>query len=367
MCALFLYHLVDPAELVSVGELIREDLFQLPNARGDHSFSVSPMSSWITFRNDSQVQSEKRKRGLPRSEREAERAAHGYLRGIALRQQSLRRKAKAWIGIPDLIPRSLKPLTVAPVLSRFHQGRLDHWLCRYAIFLPLQTAYRERNVPLLGAGLDLRVGENGQVEAFSLRWRPIRKRTSLQEIAALDIEPLPLAHSHHSHAEKPPTQDSSLVYVSAGESHLQTHLAPFYSHSEGHHVHFTPATAQSTMVRFQYRIEERGIQVQPIVAGGSGDFNYDWASWDMFDPLGHGLIERGTNANCQLEFGVHCLLLTLTDAISRQVVQYQEIVYGHGEVEAPRSIERWGCTDPTASNYDPMANCEDGTCIYPVT
>jgi len=78
-----------------------------------------------------------------------------------------------------------------------------------------------------------------------------------------------------------------------------------------------------------------------------------------------GTTEDGPCLNMQLLDLVHDKVLAtgIVDSMNRRG-EYCGQFEGDQIDRRPQFIERWGCTDPAALNYDSNANCDDHSCVY---
>ena len=92
-------------------------------------------------------------------------------------------------------------------------------------------------------------------------------------------------------------------------------------------------------------------------------YSFNSSSWDF----GDGNTSSATNPT-------HTYTNPGSYYITLQISYYSQTLYGPflyqctigGTITVTGPANIYGCTDPTATNYNPSANIDDGSCIYPV-
>jgi hypothetical protein len=176
-------------------------------------------------------------------------------------------------------------------------GGYDHWLCRFEPMLGVGTG--QPLVPVIGAALDVRVGEAGAIIGFTLRWRALngRMRRVAQQSPALRL----IGHAEgHSHADEDASGDGApppLVFVLEGEGIPQLRLSPFYRHEGGHAISFASACRLSLTVDLWGYPAQGGMRLRAFASGGSGHYAYEWGVASIADPFSLETYSGASNAD----------------------------------------------------------------------
>lgn len=364
MNELRIYRLTGPSVLVAQQEVIRRGLFGFDKRSPDTQFDISPVSGWCYYADHAELYRNKSPNLLPRDEAHIRKAAADWLQACQARYDKASNVGSGIKGLPPVLPGVMRVADIEPAF-RPQTLLVDHWVVRFDIYLRASGEFGQSSVPVLGSGLDLRIGNRGRVIGLFLRWRPVEAAGAARAIAheeakkALNDGPHVDASEESAAAEAPP----QIVYELQGESSHQTHLCPYYFHPSGHHRQLLPASAESLAVTFRQKVSENFVEVKAQIAGGSGQFDLSWSHWSAGNPRGEGYQQRSGDGPYRLPGGVHNLLLIARDRRSGQVAQRQETIYAAtGGAPEPLSIERPGCTDPASPNYDADANVDDGSC-----
>jgi hypothetical protein len=343
------YELIDADRLVENATRIGELLFRMPRGGVGRSFAVSPICGWLLYSDHTQLRRSRRKRRLPDDAAAARAAARRFLAAAAAQAPALRA-----LGLPPLFPAQLEDAETTLV---FHPRlpQVDHWLCRLTPHLSTRTADNE-SVPVIGSSIDLRIGELGEVIGLSSRWRPCVRGLSRPATAHPERAGVGATHS------QPPQQ----VYLLAGQNAPQRFLAPYWIETGEEHPGLIPASDCSLLATIVELERADGVELWAAVAGGSGQYDLSWATWSLLLPQ-DGFRELGSTLSVFVPLGVHNVALNVQDRATGAITQTQSTVYARGDLdhfaaESRPSRVRPGCTDPTASNYDPNANFDDGSC-----
>lgn len=323
-------------------------------------FTVSPISGWIYFANYDELRTNKNDLRLPTTIDEIEKISRAFFNQCYQRIEKARLNGKLPKDFPDILPSDIRLVDMQAVFAPTLTS-VDHWLVRFHIYHRSSDEFGSDSVCLYGAGLDLRVGNGGKVICFSQRWRPFQK-TVVSDFIPFNQEEVVSSHEHESSPTN--ANEPTLMYLQAGQSSFQSHLSLYHTVADGHHLEFYPASKHSLRIEFIKNLKEEHIEVVAEISGGSGRFSFEWGSWEVANAGGNGYKDLGNYNSCIVHGGVHQLLLIVRDIELMVVSQKIEAIYAKYPTSAPKSRERWGCTDALALNYDSNANCDDESCVY---
>lgn len=298
------------------------------------TFNIDSVSGAIEFILNNDLWLNKPKQNLPRDYKEAKACADRFIQSLLLQLNSDDfRKTK----IPPLLPINTNAKIVhnatAPVFH-FQEPWIDHWLCRYEIFLKTfsnDSSYGR----VMGSEIDIRIGQNGSVISFSSFWRPsFLKRSEAEYFDSHDLideEDLPHEHEH-----------PELVYVLDGQNCPQTFITPYHSLPDGHHGTVIPASSYSLLVRLGFAEKlEGGAFVIPIILGGSGNYITNWSYWKPDTIFDEGMITLGEQEFIELDPGVYNILLHVKDSDTGVVQLFESsasVKYGV-EIESTEELQ----------------------------
>lgn len=338
-----IYRLVDPALLSRHADDLARVLFQVAFAEdAGGMLGVSPASGFLFF-SDTAIWKEDAAGGRLLSDKSAaESAARSFLlhaNQLVARDSQLRRER-----CPPLFPSEVRHV-LTKLMVHPDSGRPDHWLSQFAVDLTLNIA--GQLAPVLGATIEVRTGAAGKVVGLSSRWRPIvssdstrllnvpgqpsepvrpaadvmraRLTESIEPIAA----PVPPVAGNGAAEEEP---KPALAYVMQDETALQTVIAPYYAVISGHDGFFYPATTYSLLLNIVQSNGAGGVLLQALVAGGSGSYAYEWASWSP-NVFQEGSRNLGTGLEAEVPSGVHNVVLRVTDKATNVTAQTEAMVF----------------------------------------
>jgi hypothetical protein len=308
------FRLLDVGTLENEAATIAQALFGLPPDAVGTLFTVSQSGGWISFTDRAQLFSNRAKR-LPK-EREAREAALRFLaeRREAMAASPCYRESE----LPLLIPPA--GVLTDPVIVPVQHPRLalrDHWLCRFGIEVRCSDDLQEEKAEVLGAGVDLRIGEGGAVIAAVWRWRPE------VEIRSRPRRPAPEGARR-------------VVYRYNDEAGRQTFLAPYYEVIDEHDVLLAPASDCSLICN----VLTGNGKLLAAVDGGTGDYSFTWAriapasfppaieplaSTDRILELGGG--RRAMVSEADFGSAAADVLLQVRDNRSDAVIQLRRAIY----------------------------------------
>lgn len=361
------YELFDVAELLKHEELIKTIFFEIlkvPQLRNGYEFSVSPVSGWINFANRNELYSTFRKKTLlPVDSKDAEKHAQHFIKQV----NSFFKENKQYklTGLPVPFP-SVYLIESTVIFEQNGYPNINHWLVRFGMKLGAGKNFAD----VFGASLEIRIGNNSnkdfsQIIGFSLRWTPVKSSFSDDQIQFIE------EHHHESGSVAEHEHEAPVImYKLHGESIPQNFLTPYYINPKGHHLEFTPAVSRYSIAVRIFEVEkETGKDLYPDVSGGSGDFIYEWAYWLQGDF--NGTFTTADSNFVSLPIGVYTVILNVIDRKTALFAQTQSTVYALGSeelrYEPVKEMEKAGCMHPLATNYDPDANIDDGSCMFPVS
>jgi hypothetical protein len=312
-------------------------LFELPdNGRSPEKyiFNISSISGWLQYSNKEELFRNTNYRRLATSEGDVEKRAKEFLNNankdfFRFISEQPNKKQNPKVLFPNV--NSLRTGTITLVVNP-KTLEPDHWLCKFQVYLESGI---QGSIPVIGAGIDLRIGNDGKVIALTSHWRPLKRRSSV-EILPLEKEQLKNDGHSHTHGHSSNTNDEEvkpiLCYKLEGESTYQTHLCPYWMIPDGHHFTYYPASKESLVIDIFQKHHPNGVDLYAGILGGSGDNNYDfaWASWDVYD-WENSYQDLGNASSCQLGIGAHNVVLTVTDRRTRVGTQIQKSIYAKGE------------------------------------
>jgi hypothetical protein len=226
-------------------------------------------------------------------------------------------------GLPSLIPPE-DWLTNAGIFPIPHprKKQFDHWLCRFGISIRCSDDVDEPKAEVLGAGIDLRIGDDGDVIAADWRWRP--------------------ASDQRSRPRSPrPDGAARVVYRFNDQAARQTLLAPYYEVVEGEDARLVPASDRSLACNI-IRSEGAGpVTLLAVASGGSGNYAYTWGRITVASfPPAIELLSGASDARVdveggrsivvsQIEFGADAgdVLLHVADNATGAVIQLRRAIY----------------------------------------
>ncbi len=330
--------LLDISFLKGKTKQLSQLLFDLPNGGRnpeDFSFNISSVSGWINYKNKAELFKNPNYRRLPTTEGEVERLAKVFINDANKAFFKFVTEQADTKEVPKVIFPNVNSLRTGTITVVVNPSTLepDHWLCKFQIYLEAGT---NGSVPVIGAGIDVRIGNDGKVIALTSHWRPLKRRSSI-EIIPLTEELLEGDGHNHTHGNSSRQERSEnitpiLCYKLEGESTYQTHLCPYWMIPNGHHFTYYPASQASLVIDIRQGSHSNGVDLYAVTLGGSGGNNYDyaWASWSIYD-WENSYKELGNAQSCQLGIGAHNVILTVIDRRTKVATQIQKSIYARGE------------------------------------
>jgi hypothetical protein len=312
----YAYKLADPAQLIAQRDRIERVLLQClglkPNPSKYH-FSIAPLCGWMYFEDLKYV---------PRAlgtgnEVNPVQVVQAFVTAVGkaiTEENSLGKGASA--PIPKLIPDRLRPVEVIPYYAS--KRRISHWTLVYAVLLRDSEEFGSSDLPVRNAYLYFTVSAKGKIVGFNWQWRPVSAILRSQELALEQEE------GHESEVENVPR-----VFILQGESSIQTHLAPYYWLTSGHHASIHSASRHSLNIVVVKTVSGDEITLTAIMEGGSGNFSYSWAWWNLMDENSYKDLGNDREIVLPVSAGVISILVEDLDLGIR--VQRQESIYFLGE------------------------------------
>jgi hypothetical protein len=342
----YVWALANPADLKEaereIAGVVRQALGT--NDPGRHGVDVSESSGWIGYFDRAQLW-QKRTALLPPRAADARRIAEEFLRRLG----TAARAVPALQGVAFLPPR-LEPTEVVLVPHPQETG-WDHWLYRAQPLLRLDD---RKDAAILGAQIEVRIGDYGQVISYRARYSPITAERVTTELVPFDPEMVDEEH-HGEHREEP---ERPVVYMQDGDAIPQYYVAPYYLVNDGHSLRLSSASEWSLVVEFGVTQEEEATRVTAVVAGGSGDYAFDWGMYpiDTFEEgyrgLGSGSRDERTDhagrsittSSVSIPIGASVVLVNVRDQQTGAFKHHQQSVFSSpfasDRATAPREARR---------------------------
>lgn len=309
----FAYPLVDVCKLTSLSPRIRELILNslgLQDDAGRFVISISPLCGWLYF----QDRHYKLASGVSGVSFSAKRAVTRFRSAFADALDLANRAGGE--AIPNLLPDKMELTELFPTLTP--AGEVTHKRALYRVELRGACRFGGGYLPVKDACLTFEVSPLGKIVGFYWQWRPIQSRlesTSLPFVADPDDD---------GDAGTP-----KKAFIMAGESTIQTHLAPYYIVATGHHADVHPASAHSLRIRIIKSVSDAEIGFTAVVEGGSGRFTYCWAKWCLWED--DSFQKLGAEPYCSVrEIGAFNISLLVTDLSTDVKAQTQESIYFSG-------------------------------------
>ncbi len=316
-----IFELVDTDVVEKALHKIGEKLFHLPKA--SPLLGVSKGSGWLHFLNQQEIRSARRKPSLPETPAAAQEAGTSFFSHAA---QLFLEPWYSELKIPALFPK-LSDLEFVAALGVPHPetGAFDHWLVRYRVslqpsILPAPGSLGQGTVaskpipariPVVGGGIDLRIGDKGTVIGLNSCWRPpkLYRRSIL-----------------YPHPEDTPPMQ--LVYLLNDEHAEQSYLAPYYqSFSTDDEGSFLPASIFSPLVFILEQPEEGRTRLDALVIGGSGQYEYQWTRWSPLLDWDKSFKTLGSGVSQQVGVGVFDVAVNVKDSVTGATVRAESMIY----------------------------------------
>lgn len=343
------FKLLELDELLKFERLIPQIIFDLPKKQEEYQFYIAPLSGWMYYSNEAEIQKNGKVYALPQNENETKEAVLRFLKRANERLDT-ERKRNPQFKIDELFPSEISNPKVFPVFNS-ESGELDHLLVRCEPELRGILGYRSSKMPVIGSVVDFRVGNGGNIIGVSSHWRPIERSFTVELLpepissetkhSSTTHEPLEEENAHHGsesvEVNSDPKSKYVLSYFDKGENIYMNYLIPFYCQVEGHHFHFHPASSSSMVIDIKEIHTDGNADLHAHVEGGSGRFIYDWASWKI-ENMEESYQELGRTRKISVGVGAYVVALVVKDERSGNVEQILKNVFVHykiPEIEEP--------------------------------
>jgi hypothetical protein len=353
------YELIPSEKIVKHEKLIAELLFGMKSSdENNKHFYISHLTACIFYSDNNALGKNTNRESILKDPRYAENSALKFMQD--------KNRVLARNGIPPLFPKA--PHTIDVVVAG-----LDHFLCRFTVYLPLGinkitssmagsmsreeetegSIVAEEPAPIYGTAVEIRVSTTGEIIGVKSYWRPCYELAKIvSRIAA------PFSHGHATAQVRMESSSSSedadshvsnksdkapLCYLLEGDEQPQRFLAPYYIFFEegSHDSSFIPASQYSLVIAI---LEERtldGVILTPKVLKGKLDdgaaiensIECEWATLKLdggFEELGsksrlknHGHLKKLTLGN-----GSFNVFLQVRDRLTGAVAVTQKLIYG---------------------------------------
>jgi hypothetical protein len=250
----------------------------LTPGRGNR-ISVSAMSGWISYTAAGELWERSSAPVLPAEREEAVKKAEDVL--VRLNEHLSDRNPR-WParlkGISLMPPLGLVRRASLAAVARPDGSAFDHWLYRGEPHLYLDEAGEVRS-SVLGAQIEVRIGNGGMPVAVRSRWRPLSGERKLVDLSS--YVPPPAIGGEDEHGRERDVAPS-VRYVLDGDGVPQYYLAPYYCSPEHSGVEIVSASSYSLTVHMARTDQDaRRMTVSAFARGGSGDYAYDWACYPL--------------------------------------------------------------------------------------
>lgn len=280
------YELLDPALLVRNEEFIEQifgKILGIDIKAKEHVFYISPGSGWLYYANTKKQWDGNMKPGLPPTIEHAKKYAGAFLTEVATAFRDVKKYPflQEFEGC-DFIPPLAKVFDCNYVSNK--SGEPDHILVRYQTALYGDDDYTK--YPVVGAIIEIRVGEYGKIIGFNSHWSITRQKFIRTPLVA--FEKSDDGHSHEGEEQEP-----VLVYSLGGDHVPQYLLSPYYITKSGHHSVERSACKYSLTAKFGYHHQQDQSLIQAQVHGGSGNYSFQWYYYKLEEVMHKGIINAG--------------------------------------------------------------------------
>ncbi len=333
------YPVKDPTSLYNKSALLAKAMLP-PGVNPDkqHFFSISPASGWMRYSDRSMLWQKIPSAAVPQAQdwQQVLATAKKFISDVTTRLNADPDMAKLGLTPPSVNDLDSKIVAVANPSKKV--AGIDHWLCR---FQPSLNAGTPGKIPLIGAGIDVRIGKDSTIVGFAWRWRTLDKpQTAMMNCPLL---PPPSSGGSSDGSSAP-----ILVYLAADEGVTQKFLAPYYISSFSDDApDISPASTYSLMAELSQTQQGNTTQITCQAWGGSGQYDYKWNCWsplESFDgetpPTSQDSQQTVGNqqvnvSTISLSPGVYNVIVNVTDTSTTANIQIQRTCYLGYPVSTP--------------------------------
>jgi hypothetical protein len=345
------YQLYSIDKLVQLKLPIQYTIFEPYGIKIDNEqtfFSISPTSGWMNFSDHSQLWQSKNSNLLDWNSANVINVAEAFINDNNEKVDNFNLRHNS--DLPSLFPnKNERKLTNCFAVKHRDGNWIDHWLCVFETYV---SGFLNRGSKALvyGTALELRIGVENRVIAFSSRWRSYTNTIDTNLLAFSSLHSTLEQHNdsgnkkngHEEHNLSSHKDRKNIIYVLDGDGNEQYHLTPFYYETNGHHLIFTPASKFSLSISIFQQDLEKETQLIALVEGGSGDYAYRWAYWN-FDSivknekiieLGKGKTEKKrieskevTINTINIPTGFYNIMLDVVDSRTKAFKHIQQLIF----------------------------------------
>jgi len=321
-----IYKVLDPSPLFAARDQLAGLFAQrVPDERV--TFAFSPECSRLWFSDDRVLWQCKDPSRLPATPLDAEKAARSFMGRInsAIQKDKAFQAAGFSALFPDdcrPVPNGLDPSQTVPgastqsvLVTNPSSILIDHWLVRFEAYLP--TGGAAGSIPVYGARVDIRVGQDGAIGACWVNWRVSIPQgvTPLLDLSSSSGD----SNQGEDNGDEETVASPILVYLLSDEGTTQSYLAPYYFYPDEDDGYYAPATAYSLVAEMTDESSGDENRVGCVVAGGSGNYEYRWLGWEATRAM-EGPEELGSDDSVVLQPGSYNLVLRVQDTQTQMMV-----------------------------------------------
>jgi len=332
----YVYWLASPRALQDHEDLVRRIVFQLLGVSDStrHQFWISASSGWMSYTDTQRLW---RKDGQPapgRTAADAKKKAEVFIQRFKAALDERAAQPSSPLANLVIVP----PLTpLDPVLvPRVGRPGWDHWLYRAQ---PQLARDFTTKLDVLGTCIDMRIGDAGKVIGFSWRWRPLTgERTTATATTLAEAITKPTDEEGNSY-------ENRQVYVLDGDGIPQYYLSPYHLVNVENEYVLAPASSFSLAISYGVVARDDGSSdVTAVVGGGSGRYEFAWATYTYEDPwLERGIREldssedeisddrgvRITTSTANVPAGGSIVMVHVRDRVTGAFKHHQQPLFGY--------------------------------------
>jgi len=391
---IFIYELVSADFLIQKTKDIKKIIYSALGLTDNDKriLNIDPISGWITFSNYEYLDRD-RYLGISYSEQQIDDIIQSFFKKL---NKVNRDYSQNTSSVPMLFETTPKLVEIVPV---YEDKKLpSRWIVRYNVYLDYTEHERNANVPVRDSLIEFLIDGYGAINSIFIRWRPIERKTksklyfddeiqkkqneylvkllqentigksdsfNLYDMACSIYIPDEEKEGHHDSDEE---EITTVEYYLSGGNTVQTHLTPFIIHQSGHHSEKFEMIPSCLNISFDIESSTQETKIKAVISNleEKGSYSYSWSAWEIANP--ENFVNLGSSDSCSLKGGAFHVLVTVKNNRTGQTEQHQEHVFSatpeEQQFEQDKQWFVWGCTNPTALNYNPNANCDDDSCKY---